>query len=107
MTDTSKMDKFISLIKDREMYDNQVFPDKESLIKASDIPPREAFTEFPEGSFPQKLIELIKEYSIEGCSDTPAHILGEYLLQCLEAFNMCTRARDEYHGFYDAGKGEK
>ena len=52
----------------------------------------------PEGSFLRELQNLINKHSIEGGSDTPDFILAEYLKQCLDAFDMCVRRREEWYG---------
>ena len=52
----------------------------------------------PKGSFQKELEHLINCKSIEGGSDTPDFILAEYLRQCLDAFDMATRRREEWYG---------
>lgn len=51
----------------------------------------------PAGSFQSDLEKLINQHSIEGGSNTPDFILACFLRQCLEAFDMATRRRDEHH----------
>jgi hypothetical protein len=77
------------------------------IVICGDFPRKEEFSNFPEGSFPAKLIELINEYSLEGASDTPAYILGEYLIKCMDAFSVCTNERDKWHGFPTKKRGGK
>ena len=52
-----------------------------------------SFTEFE-----KKLKALINEHSMENYSDTPDHILAEYMANCLNAFNMATNAREKWYG---------
>lgn len=52
----------------------------------------------PPGCFQEELATLINRHSIEGGSDTPDFILAAYLRQCLEAFDICVRRRDEWYG---------
>ena len=52
----------------------------------------------PKGSFQKELERLINCKSIEGGSDTPDFILAEYLRQCLDAFDMATRRREDWYG---------
>ena len=47
----------------------------------------------------QDVVAAINRNSAENGSDTPDLILGQYLLDCLVAFNKASRARDEWHGF--------
>lgn len=50
----------------------------------------------PNGSFQADLEKLINRHSLEGGSNTPDFILACFLRQCLEAFDMATRRRDEH-----------
>lgn len=50
----------------------------------------------PKGSFQADLEKLINRHSIEGGSNTPDFILACFMRQCLEAFDMATRRRDEH-----------
>lgn len=59
--------------------------------------PKQVYFDRPKGSFLDELNDLINKHSIEGGSNTPDYILTEYLKQSLEAFDMCTRKRDEYN----------
>jgi hypothetical protein len=45
------------------------------------------------------LAKLINNYSRENKSDTPDHVLADYLFRCLLAFESATGLRDEWHGF--------
>lgn len=49
--------------------------------------------------FRGKLRELINEHSRENGSDTPDHILADYLTGCLELFDDIVNKRDQWHGF--------
>ena len=52
----------------------------------------------PKGSFQHDLESLINKHSIEGGSNTPDFILAEYLRQCLDAFDLVVRRRDQWYG---------
>lgn len=47
--------------------------------------------------FKKGLEELINRYSIENASDTPDFILAEYLIRCLESFNMAVTKRTDWY----------
>lgn len=47
----------------------------------------------------EELIECINRHSAENGSDTPDFVLGEYLLDCIAAFDKATNERDRWHGF--------
>ena len=49
-------------------------------------------------TFRDELINLINSHSKENGSDTPDHILGTYLVQCLAAFDTCVNAREIWYG---------
>lgn len=53
------------------------------------------------GTFREDLIKLINSHNIEGQSNTPDHILGSYLMGCLENFNCHVAAREIWHGRTD------
>lgn len=42
--------------------------------------------------------EVLNCNSIENTSDTPDHILGEYLVNCLEAFHEINHRRQTWYG---------
>ena len=66
-----------------------------SALLSDSLPlPSSTFNAKP-GTFPHELMQLINKHSIENGSNTPDFILAEYLKQCLEAFDMCVRRRDE------------
>ena len=50
-------------------------------------------------SFERELESLVNRYSRESDSDTPDFILAQYIVGCLQAFNIATRSRDTWHGF--------
>ena len=41
---------------------------------------------------------LLNQYDAEAASGTPDYILANYMLQCLEAYNIATRYRDRQYG---------
>lgn len=49
-------------------------------------------------SFINKLTNLINEYSLENGSNTPDYILANYLMGCLNLFNVTVDAREEWYG---------
>jgi hypothetical protein len=59
--------------------------------------PKNSYFNAKPGTFPHELEQLINKHSIEGGSNTPDFILAEYLKQCLIAFDMCVRRRDEWY----------
>lgn len=50
-------------------------------------------------SFREELKHLINKHSVENISNTPDFLLMVFLVNCLNAFNEATRARDKW---YDA-----
>lgn len=48
-------------------------------------------------SFRVALDDLINTHSQENGSDTPDFILGRYLSDCLDAFDLATRRRDSWY----------
>lgn len=53
----------------------------------------------PEGDgFRQELKSLLNKHSREGGSNTPDHILANYLVACLAAFDTATHQREEWYG---------
>ena len=48
--------------------------------------------------FKKELESLIYTYCMDTDSDTPDHILAEYMVSCLKAFNKATRERDAHLG---------
>lgn len=49
-------------------------------------------------TFEEKLRSAINKHSKENDSNTPDFILAEYLLQCLDAFNKTSVAREKWYG---------
>lgn len=47
--------------------------------------------------FQRKLTDLINAHSAENDSNTPDHILAEYMMGCLAAFNRATTNRDQWY----------
>lgn len=45
--------------------------------------------------FKKELTSLINKYNLESISNTPTFILAEYLMRCLESFNLITNARND------------
>ena len=48
--------------------------------------------------FQRELAALINRHSLENFSNTPDHVLAEYLTQCLVAYNISVSARDHLAG---------
>lgn len=48
--------------------------------------------------FEKELESLINRYSLENRSDTPDFILAEYLVNCLNAFDIASRSREAWYG---------
>ena len=48
--------------------------------------------------FAIELLELINKYSLEDGSDTPDHILADYIIDSINAFNQATVSRNHWHG---------
>lgn len=51
-----------------------------------------------EPSLPEDLRSLLNRYSCESVSGTPDHILAEYVLDCLKAFNAAVVNRGDWRG---------
>lgn len=49
--------------------------------------------EEPTRPFVEELEALIDRYSIDSASDTPAHVLAEYLVGCLDAYEKAITER--------------
>lgn len=49
-------------------------------------------------TFVQEIQEVINRHSKENVSDTPDFILAEYLHNCLQAFEIATKKREEWYG---------
>lgn len=46
----------------------------------------------------QAIRECLNRYSAENASNTPDFILAQYLMSCLNAWNVATVARDKWYG---------
>jgi len=46
-----------------------------------------------------ELRKLLNSFSVENGSNTPDYILANYLLGCLDAFDMATNERDKWYKF--------
>ncbi len=49
-------------------------------------------------TFREELRYLINRYSIENASNTPDFILGEYMQNCLNAFEVAVQQRETWYG---------
>ena len=52
------------------------------------------------GTFIEELTELVEKHSIKNGSDTPDHIIVDYLVTCLEVFDEIIIKREEHYGRY-------
>jgi hypothetical protein len=53
-----------------------------------------------------ELKSLLNRHSAESPSNTPDHILADYLVHCLDAFNYAVRHRADWYGRIDVpGRG--
>lgn len=50
------------------------------------------------GSLESELAEVLNRHSCENASNTPDYVLAQYLLSCLAAFDVATRARERHYG---------
>lgn len=48
-------------------------------------------------AFKRDLTELVNRYSLENGSDTPDFVLADYLVACLDAWNLSTVQRDRWY----------
>jgi len=48
-------------------------------------------------TFSEELRDLINKHSMENHSDTPDFILRDYLMKCLEAFDVATNCRTHWY----------
>ena len=67
-------------------------PSLKTLAKATRALPTE------EKKFVSELSSLLNRYSKENASGTPDFILANYLLWCLEGFNVTLAYREDWHG---------
>ena len=49
-------------------------------------------------TFEEELARLINTHSLESDSNTPDHVLAEFMRSCLDAYNAATMARDAWYG---------
>ncbi len=52
---------------------------------------------YSDKEFRERLKNLINSESMENGSDTPDHILADYLIRCLVNFDTAVNARREWH----------
>lgn len=56
-------------------------------------------------NFRRELTQLINRWCMENRSNTPDHILSDYLFDCLKAFEEASRTREMWYGkFLSPGK---
>jgi surfactin synthase thioesterase subunit len=67
-------------------------------VLGSDQPSRSDFAE--------ALENLINTYTSENESDTPDFILAEYMMNALHAFELASRAREDWYGHRHEPGGE-
>jgi hypothetical protein len=48
-------------------------------------------------TFSEELLDLINKHSMENHSDTPDFILRDYLMACLQAFDVAIRVRETWY----------
>jgi hypothetical protein len=51
--------------------------------------------------FKKELEQLINKYSVENGSDTPDFILANYLMNCLQSYEIVTDSREKWYGRKD------
>jgi len=52
----------------------------------------------PENDFRSELKQLINKHSMENSSNTPDHILADYLIRCIDNFTETTQSRESWYG---------
>lgn len=57
-------------------------------------------TTTPRPSLIQAITSLLNSHSVDNASNTPDHILAQYLMDCLSAFEHATNARAKWYGHY-------
>jgi hypothetical protein len=55
----------------------------------------------PKGTLEGDLSALLNSYSLENESNTPDFILAEYLIRCLDAYNVALTDRARWYGRMD------
>lgn len=58
-------------------------------------------------TFANELRALLNKYSKENGSNTPDHILADYLLQCLNALDTAVQLREKWYGRDEPSHVEK
>ena len=48
--------------------------------------------------FRSELKQLLNKHNIEGGSNTPDHVLADYLIRCLDNFTETTQSREAWYG---------
>ena len=48
--------------------------------------------------FEKRLAALLNEFSMENASNTPDFLLADYLINCLNSWNACVVAREQWYG---------
>lgn len=64
-------------------------------------------SEEPTSCLRAELAALLNRHSQENGSDTPDHILAEYLMGSLAAFDAAVQARDNWWGIAPSGRLEE
>lgn len=54
--------------------------------------------EASENDFRNELKALINKHSMENSSNTPDHILADYLIRCIDNFTETTQSRESWYG---------
>jgi hypothetical protein len=49
-------------------------------------------------NFKAELMTILNRYSMENGSDTPDFILADYLIKCLDVFDVTMAHREEWYG---------
>lgn len=49
-------------------------------------------------TFKDELTSLINKYSLENASNTPDFIIAQYLIECLDSYNLATMLRNKWYG---------
>jgi hypothetical protein len=75
---------------------DRVYALQETMFKDATPIPDDVVFEKP--IFATALQDLINSYSKENGSNTPDFILAQYLMDCLDAFDKCSRAREKWFG---------
>ena len=52
----------------------------------------------PDNDFRSELKALINKHSMENSSNTPDHILADYLIRCIDNFTETTQSRESWYG---------